>query len=336
MTIQAVTWLRAPRTRSALIGSLVAFAAFAAGCGGAAAQKLSGRAITIIVPYTPGTGPDIVARTIGEELQQRWNQPVIIDNKPGASGNIGTHLAARAAPDGHTLLITASPFTQNLSLFKNVPYDPVKSFAPVIQAAVGSIALAVHPSVAATSTQEFVDYVKARPGQINYASPGVGTPHHLTMELFKLTARANLMHIPHKDFGGAIASLVGGHVSAMFIPLHSALPVAQDRRIRLLGIASRERVRAVPELPTLAEQGLPGFEADVWFGMLAPAGTPPEIVAKYNTTINEILRTPQVVERLAKQGLVSVGGSPDRFGEFIANDIVKWRTVVKEAGIAAE
>jgi tripartite-type tricarboxylate transporter receptor subunit TctC len=330
---QIATCLRA---RSALTWSLMALAAFAATGSSAAAQKLTGRAITIIVPFTPGTGPDIVARAIGEELQQRWGQPVVIDNKPGASGNIGTHAAARAAPDGHMLLLTAGPFTQNLSLFKNIPYDPVKSFAPVIKVAVGSIALAVHPSVPATSTQEFVDYVKARPGRINYGSPGVGTPHHLTMELFKVTAQANLMHIPYKDFGGAIASLVGGHISAMFIPLHSALPPAQDRRIRLLGIASRERVHAAPELPTLAEQGLPGFEAEVWFGMLAPAGTPPEIVAKYNTSINEILRTPQVVERLARQGVVTAGGSPERFGEFIANDIIKWQKVVKEAGIAAE
>jgi tripartite-type tricarboxylate transporter receptor subunit TctC len=330
MTIRKATC----RTRTAFIWSVTALAGFAAG-GDATAQKLSGRAITIIVPFTPATGPDIVARTIGGELQQRWGQPVVIDNKPGATGKIGAYAAARAAPDGHTLLITG-PFTQNISLFKNLPYDPVKSFTPIMKVAAGSIALTVHPSVPANSTQEFVDYVNGRPGRINYASPGVGTAHHLTMELFKLTAQINVMHIPHKDFGGAIASLVGGHVSAMFIPLHAALPPAQDRMIRLLAVASKERVHAAPELPTLAEQGWPGFEADVWSGMLAPAGTPPEIVAKYNTTINEILRTPQVAERLAKQGLVAIGGSPERFAEFIANDMVKWQKLVKEAGIAAE
>ena len=330
---QIATWLR---TRWALTCSLMALATFVAAGGDATAQKLSGRAVTIIVPASPGTGPDIVARAIGGELQQWWGQPVVIDNKPGASGNIGTHAAARATPDGHTLLMPASPFTQNLSLFKNVPYDPVKSFTPIIQVAAGFMALAVHPSVPTTSAQEFVDFIKARPGQVNYGSPGVGTPHHLTMELFKLTAQINLTHIPHKDMSGAIASLVGGHVSAMVVSLSVALPHAQDRRIRLLGVASGQRARAVPELPTLAEQGFPGSEADLWYGMLAPAGTSSEIVAKYNTTVNEILRTPQVVERLAKQGLVPVGGSPEEFGKLIASDIVKWRTVVMEAGIAAE
>jgi len=300
------------------------------------AQKLSARAITIIAPTSPGTGPDILARTIGGELQQRWGQTVVVDNKPGAGGNIGTHAAARAVPDGHTLLLAASPFTQNIALFKNLSYDPVKSFTPIVEAAAGSMVLAVHPSVPATTAQDFVDYVRARPGQINYASPGVGTPHHLSMELFKLAVRADLIHVPHKDMGGAIASLVGGYVSAMFSPLNSALPPAQDQRIRLLGVASNQRVYAAPELPTLTEQGLPGIEANLWFGMLAPAGTPREIVVKYNTTINEILRAPQVAERLAKQGLVAVGGSPERFGEFIAKDVVKWQKVVREAGIAAE
>jgi tripartite-type tricarboxylate transporter receptor subunit TctC len=314
----------------------MALATFVVPGADATAQKLSGHTITIIAPTSPGTGPDILARTIGGELQQRWGQTVVIDNKPGAGGNIGTHAAARAAPDGHTLLLAASPFTQNMALFKNLSYDPVKSFTPIVEAAAGSMVLAVHPSVPASTAQEFVGYVKARPGQINYASPGVGTPHHLTMELFRLAVRANLIHIPHKDGGGAIASLVGGHVSAMFSPLNSALPPAQDRRIRLLGVASNERVHAAPELPTLTEQGLPGIEADLWFGMLAPAGTPREIVVKYNTTINEILRAPQVAERLAKQGLVAVGGSPERFGEFIAKDVVKWQKVVREAGIAAE
>jgi len=336
MPIQLATWSRPRRARSALIWSLMALAGFASASGDATAQKLSGRTITIIVPYTPGSGPDMVARTIGEEIQQRWGQTVITDNKPGASGNIGAQAVARATPDGHTLLMTASPFTQNLSLFKNVPYDPVKSFTPIIQAAVGPMALAVHPSVPATSAQEFVGHVRARPGQVNYGSPGVGTPHHLAMELFKLTARADLMHIPHKDMGGALANLVGGHVSAMFSSLQVVFPPAQDRRIRLLGVASKQRVAAAPELPTLAEQGWPDFEADVWYGMLAPAGMPPDIVAKYNATVNEILRTPQVVERLAKPGLVAVGGSPDEFARFIAADIVKWRTVVKEAGIGPE
>jgi tripartite-type tricarboxylate transporter receptor subunit TctC len=302
----------------------------------AAAQRLSDRPITIIVPYSPGTGPDILARLIGEEIQQRWGQPVAVDNKPGATGNIGTQLAARAVPDGHTLLMTTNPITANISLFKNVPYDPVKSFAPVIFVGTGAIVLAVHPSIPVNSFQEFLDYVRARPGQINFGSPGVGGPHHLAMELLKLTTKISMNHIPYRGSAGATNDLIGGHVSLAFQSIHVIMPLAQTNQVRLLAIASKERSPVAPELPTLQEVGLPGFEVDLWFGVLAPAGTPQEIVERYNAVINEILRTPQVVEKLAKQGLRTGGGTPERFGDFLANDIVKWQKVVSEAGIVVD
>jgi len=302
----------------------------------AAAQKLSDRPITIIVPYSPGTGPDILARLIGEEIQTRWGQPVAVDNKPGATGNIGTQLAARAAPDGHTLLMTTNPITANISLFKNVPYDPVKSFAPVIFVGTGSLALAVHPSIPVGSFQEFLDYVRARPGQINFGSPGVGGPHHLAMELLKLTTKTSMNHIPYRGSAGATNDLIGGHVSLAFQSIHVIMPLAQTNQVRLLAIASKERSPVAPDLPTLQELGLPGFEVDLWFGVLAPAGTPQEIVERYNATINDILRTPQVVEKLAKQGLRTGGGTPERFGDFLASDIVKWQKVVSEAGIVVD
>jgi tripartite-type tricarboxylate transporter receptor subunit TctC len=314
---------------------LAAFAAIALSWSGAAAQQ-PGRAITIVVPFTPGTGPDILARVMGEEIQQRWNQPVVVENKPGASGNIGTQVVARAAPDGRTLLLTTSPFTQNVSLFKSVPYDPVADFAPIVQLTEGFMALAVHPSVPASSAKDFIEYLKARPGQVDYASPGRGTPHHLAMELFKLATGTDVKHVPYRGTAPAVQDLVGGHISAMFIPVHVGLPLAKDNQIRLLGVAYKQRVSVAPDVPTLPEQGINGVDIDFWLGLLAPAGTPPESVARYNTVLNEILRSPQIVDKLSAQGFVAVGGAAGDFGALIARDLAKWRKVVKEAGIAPE
>jgi tripartite-type tricarboxylate transporter receptor subunit TctC len=321
--------------RLALRLLLAALAAIILASTDAAAQQ-PGRAITIVVPFTPGTGPDILARVLGEEIQQRRGQPVVVENKPGASGNIGTQVVARAAPDGHTLLLTTSPFTQNVSLFKSVPYDPVADFAPIVQLTEAFMALAVHPSVPATSAQAFVDYLKARPGQVDYASPGRGTPHHLSMELFKLATGTDAKHVAYRGSAPAVQDLVGGHISAMFIPVHVGLPLAKDNQIRLLAVANKERVSVAPEVPTLPEQGIRGVDIDFWLGLLAPAGTPPETVARYNTLLNEILRSPPIAAKLTTQGFVAVGGSAGDFGALVARDLAKWRQVVKEAGIAPE
>jgi tripartite-type tricarboxylate transporter receptor subunit TctC len=294
-----------------------------------------GRAIMIVVPTTAGTGPDILARTIGEELQQRWGQPVVIENKAGASNTIGTQFVARAAPDGNTLLMAANPFTATISLFKSVPYDPVNNFAPVVQVATGSLGLAIHPSIPAYSTKDFIEYVKARPGQLNYSSPGVGVPHHLAMELFKLVAKVDMNHVPYRGTAGATQDLVGGHVSAGFQAVHVALPLVQNNQLRFLAVAGKERLRVVPDVPTFVEEGLP-VEVDFWYGVLAPAGTPPAIVERYNKEINDILRVPGIVEKLAKQGLMVAGGTSEHLGRFIVEDIVKWQKVIKEAGITAE
>jgi tripartite-type tricarboxylate transporter receptor subunit TctC len=301
-----------------------------------AQAQVAGRPITIIVPYTPGTGIDILARALGGELARDWGQPVVVDNKPGASGNIGTQLAARAAPDGQTLLMVAKTFVTNVSLFKNVPYDPVKSFAPIVKLATGSIVLAVHPSVPADSVPAFIDYVKARPGKVNYGSPGFATPHHLAMELFKHATQTDLVHIPYKGTSGVMSDLVGNHVSAMFVPTHVALPLAADRQIRILGVASPQRVAAAPDVPTLAEQGVTGFDVDIWFGLLAPTGTAPDVIARYNAVINEFLRSPAVTGALAKQGLITAGGPPEVLATLIAHDMAKWQKVIQQAGITAE
>jgi tripartite-type tricarboxylate transporter receptor subunit TctC len=314
--------------------ALCAGIAFAA--GPAAAQRLSERPIFLVVPFTPGSGPDVLARIVGEEIRKRWNQPVVIENKPGASGNLGAAAAARAAPDGHTLVLSVNTFLMNAALYKNLPYDPVKSFEPIIELATGSLALAAHPSVPAKTTQELIAHAKANPGKLTYASPGRGTPQHLAMELFKLTAGVNLTHVPYTGSAGAVKDLAGGHVNTMFIPVHTVLPLAADNQVRLFAIGSEQRSTLAPEVPTLAEQGLSGFEVDLWYALSAPAGTPRDIIDRYNKVVNEILAAPDVKEQFAKQGLVPEGGTPQRLADLIAKDLPRWAKVVKEAGITAE
>jgi tripartite-type tricarboxylate transporter receptor subunit TctC len=315
---------------------VAATCALAAMLPATATAQVAGRPITIIVPYSPGTGIDILARALGAELSQKWGQPVVVDNKTGASGTIGTGVAARAEPDGNTLLMMAKVFVVNPSLFKSVPYDPVASFTPIVKLATGSIVLAVHPSIPATSVQEFVQYAKSKPGQLNYGSPGFGTPHHLAMELFKQATHTTLTHVPYRGTAGVMNDIIGNHVSAMFVPTHVALPLADAKEIRILGVASDKRVAAAPDVPTLIEQGLPGFEVDLWFGLLAPAGTPPDVVARYNSVLNEFLHAPKMVAELGKQGLVSSGGTPEVLRDLIANDLAKWQKIIRDAGITAE
>ncbi len=301
-----------------------------------AAAQQPGRTITIVVPYTPGTGIDILARLLGEELQKRWGQPVVVENKPGASGNIGTQQVARAAPDGHTLLMAANTFVMNASLYKSLPYDPQTSFSPIVEVATGAIALVVHPSLATTNVSELIADAKARPDQINYASPGRGTPQHMTMELFKLTVGVSLTHVPYSGSAGAVRDLVGGHVSAMFLPLHTALPLVADKQIRLLAIGGSARSALAPDTPTLEEQGVAGFDVDLWYALLAPAGMSAELVARYNAEINAILKQPAVHDTLAKQGLQARGGTAARLADMMASDQPRWAKVVKDAGISPE
>lgn len=299
-----------------------------------AAQPLSDRPITIVVPFTAGTGIDILARIFGDELQQRWGQTVTIENRPGASGNIGSQYAATRPADGHSIMMTVNTFVMNVSLFKSVPYDPQKSFAPIVEVAVGQLALAVHPSLPAQSARALVALAKESPGKINYASPGRGTPQHLAMELLKLTAQIDLVHVPYSGSAGAVRDLVGGHVGAMFIPLHTVLPLANDKQVRLLAIGSAERSALAPDIPTFAEEGLAGIDIELWYALLAPAGTPADLVARYNQTANDILSSSTVRDALAKQGLNARGGSPADLARLIAADQARWAKVIKDAGIA--
>lgn len=303
----------------------------------ALAQSLIQRPVKIIVPFTPGTGMDILARIIGEQMRQRSGQPVVVENRVGASGNIGSQVVATSAPDGYTLMVTANTFTMTPSLYKSVPYDVVKDFAPVGAIANGQMVLAVHPaSVKATNLKDFIAEAKANPGKIDYASPGNGTPQHLAMESFKQAAGINLNHIPYKGSGGAVQDLLGGQVAAMIMPVHTALPFLADNRIRVLGVTSAERSPVAPQLPTMAEQGVAGFDVDLWFAMYAPGKTPPDMIKGLNAELNSILSDPAVRESIQKQGLVVKTGTPEALAKITATDLARWAKVVADAKIEAE
>jgi tripartite-type tricarboxylate transporter receptor subunit TctC len=304
--------------------------------GAGVARGESHQVIRIIVPFTAGAGPDLLARILGDELRQRWNEAVITENRPGASGNIGTLAAARASPDGQTLLVTVNTFVMNASLYRSLPYDPEKSFAPIAEIATGALALVVHPSVKANNVEELVALARARSGEINYASPGRGTPQHLAMELFKLATQINLTHIPYSGSAEAVKDLLGGHVSAMFLPIHTALPLVNQQQIRILAVGSKVRSPQAPQVPTLAELGMTNFDVDLWFGILAPAGTSKTVVDRYNAVFNEILKQPNVQAALEKQGLIAQGGPPERLSELIVKDRLRWAKAVKDAGITSE
>jgi tripartite-type tricarboxylate transporter receptor subunit TctC len=311
---------------------------------GASAQttpKLSGtaypnRPITIVVPFTPGTGMDILARTVGQKLGERLGQSVIVDNRPGASGNIGAALVAKAAPDGYTLLISGNPLVMNVSLNKDVAFDPIKDLAPVEEMALGTLAITINPSVPANSVKEFVAYAKGNPGKLAYGSPGVGTPQHLATELFKSTTGIDMLHVPYKGSAGAITGLLSGEIAFMFNAVHAVLPQAKAGKLKILAVAGAKRSPVEPNIPTVAESGYPEFDVDLWYGLLAPAGTPREIISRLNSEITQILSSPEMRETLANQGLDAVTGTPEQFGALMKADLARWAQVVKTAGIRAE
>jgi tripartite-type tricarboxylate transporter receptor subunit TctC len=294
------------------------------------------RPVQIIVPFTPGTGMDILARLVGQKLSERWGQPVIVDNRPGASGNIGTDLVAKAAPDGYTLLITANTLVMTVSLYRNMPYDPIKDLAPVEKMAVGTMAITLNPSIPAHTLKEFVAYAKANPGKLAYGSPGVGTPQHLATELLKSEAGIDMLHIPYKGSAGAITGLMSGDVAMMSNALHAVLPQVKAGKINVIAVGGPKRSHVSPDTPTFAESGYPDFDVDFWYGLLAPAATPKEIIAKLNQDIAQVLNAPEMREKLSEQGLEPVTGTPEQFADLIRTDLARWAKVIKTAGITAE
>jgi tripartite-type tricarboxylate transporter receptor subunit TctC len=299
-----------------------------------AQEPYPARNVRVIVPFSPGTGIDILARTLGARLTERWKTSVIVDNRAGASGNIGTEAVAKSAPDGYTLLMTASTIVTNRGFFKAIPYDAVKDFAPVMPLALGSLAFVTHPSLPVRSVREFVSLAKAQPGAINYASPGNGTPHHLAMELFKQRTGIDVKHIPYKGTGPAVADILGGHVSVMFLPIHVALPHAQSMKLRLLAAGGSRRAAATPNVPSLAEAaGVRDIDVDIWYALYAPAGTAASVIARLNSDIGALLRENDTSDTLAKQGLTPTGGTPDDLARLTRADLERWLKVVREARI---
>lgn len=299
--------------------------------------KYPSRAIRILVPFSPGGGIDILARTTGQRLAEKWGVPVVVENRIGASGNIGTQAAASSPADGYTLLMTANTISMAPSLFPDVRFDPNKDFAPITELALGSLALVATPSFPAKSFRDLVTLAKASPGKINYSSPGVGTPHHLAMELVKQRAGINLQHVPYKGSAGALNDLVSGQVSVGFMPIHQVLPQAQAGQLRLLAAGGLRRTLVTPDTPSLAEaSGLQDVDVDMWYGAYAPAGTPNDIIQKINRDMIEVLAMPDVRSVLEKQGLTALSSSPAELGELTRRDLDRWQAVIKSANIRAE
>src|SRR5436190_14727270 len=278
--------------------------------------------IKLIVPFTPGTGIDILARTLGQKMGDDWKTGVVVDNRPGASGNIGTEAVAKSPPDGYTLLMTASTIVLNRSLFKSIPYDPVKDFAPVAPLAIGRLALVTHPSVNAKAVKELIAFAKANPGKLFYGSPGNGTPHHLAMEQFKTATGIDIVHVPYKGTAGAVQDLVGGRIGVMFLPVHVALPLVEAGKLNMLAAGGSQRATATPNVPSLAEAaGVRDIETDIWYALYAPAQTPREIVTKLNGEVNAVLKKADVSDTLLKQGLQPTGGTPDQLEQLTKSDL---------------
>jgi tripartite-type tricarboxylate transporter receptor subunit TctC len=303
--------------------------------GIAAAQDYPSRTVHVIVPYTPGTGADILARLLGPRLAERWKVAVVTDNKPGATGNIGADFVAKSAPDGHTLLFVATSFGTTPALTR-VPFDPVKSFAPVALVATSGLVVVVNPQLPASSMREFIELAKREPGKLHYSSPGNGGPQHLAMELLKLETGMNIVHVPYKSAAGALTDVVGGHVQATIAAVQTAHPHVASGKLRGIGVMSVTRSQAFPEVPTLKEQGLPELEVETWYGAFAPANTPPSAIAKINDEINTLLKDSAIRELLAKQGMTPVGGPPERLGELVKRELERWTRVVNTAGIKAD
>ena len=304
----------------------------------AAVAQIAGgdKNITFVVPFSAGSGPDSIARLVGQYLQQRWKQTIIIDNRVGASGNIGSSAVARAEPDGLTMLVTANTLVMNVSLFKTIPYDPVKSFAPVAGLVYSVFACAVHKSLGVTSIAELVALAKSKPGEINFGSPGPGAPHHIALELFKQKTGVDIRHVPYRQLASAMQDLAGGHIGGMFMPAVQARSLAASGNVIMLAVSGDSRTGIAPNVPTLAEAGAPGVDIDNWWAILAPAGTPADIVQRYNVAINDMLSDPAVKAKLDAQALQIIGGSPERLQTIIANDVVRWAAVIKSAGIKPE
>jgi tripartite-type tricarboxylate transporter receptor subunit TctC len=313
---------------------LLALAVLGANCAFAqGAASYPAKPIRIVVPFPAAGTTDILARAVGNEMQKAWGQPVIVENRPGAGGNLGSDIVAKAAPDGYTLLVGAvSPQAINVTLYPKMPYDVMRDFAHITLIAAVPNLLEVHPSVPVKTVKELIDLAKSKPGQLSYASSGNGTSIHLSAELFKTMAGVDMLHIPYKGSAPAVTDLIAGQVQLMFDNLPSSIAQVKAGKLRPIAVTTLKRSPALPEVPTIAESGLPGYDASSWFGMHAPAGTPKDIISKIHGVVTKSLQTPDMIERLSTQGAQPVGNTPEEFTEFLRAEIAKWAKVVKASG----
>jgi tripartite-type tricarboxylate transporter receptor subunit TctC len=300
------------------------------------AQTYPSKPITIVIGYTPGAVSDLAARTIGEGLHQAWGQPVIVDNKPGSGGNIGAAFTSRATPDGYTLMVgTDAQMSSNTHLYKHAGYDPVKDFAPVAYAGLNIICLAVNAQLPINNVAELIAYAKANPGKLSYGSSGTGSPHHLAGVLLAQKAGVDIQHVPYRGGGAAANDLLGGHIGAAFLSLSAAVPHMNTGKIRIIAMVEKTRYSAMPSIPTVGET-VPGFEMSSWLGIFAPAGTPPDIVAKLNDGIAKVLNVDAVKQKLGNLGLVVVAGKPEELANVVKDGLKVRGELVKAAGIQPE
>ena len=294
------------------------------------------RAIKILVPYPPGGFNDTLARTIGAKLQAAWGQPVVVENRPGGNTLIGTEAAAKSPADGYTIFVTPFAFAVNQSIFKKLPYDPVKDFAPITLAATTPNIIVVNPSLGVNSVKELIARAKEKPGALNYASTGTGSSNHLSMELFKQMAGVDITHVPYKGSAPAVTDLIGGQVGVMFDNVPNIINQVKSGRLKALAVTTKEKSPHVPDLPTVAEAGVPGYEVTVWFGFAAPAGTPRPILDKLNAEIVKSLRMADVREKFSAQGVDVVGSTSEQFAAYLRQQMDLWAKVVKAAGVTPE
>ena len=323
------------RTRAAVLACIATLAG--SGAGSALAQNYPTRVVRVVVPQAPGAQSELFARMLGQKLGESLGQSVINDPRPGAGGAIGAEVAARAAPDGYTLLFgTNSTHGSNPALYARLPYDPVRDFAPIALTVGMPYVLSVHPSLPVTSLKQLIAFAKSKPGQLYYASAGNGSTHHLSGELLRSMARINIVHVPYKGGPPATAATVGGEVSMLFNTVGSVQPSVKSGRLRALAVTTTSRSGALPDVPTMAEAGLPGFEMQSWFGLLAPAGTPRPIISRLNAETIKALNTPEMKSAIATMGANLMSGSPEQFADHIKSEIGRIGEIVKAAGIKTE
>jgi tripartite-type tricarboxylate transporter receptor subunit TctC len=302
----------------------------------AAAQAYPAKPVKIVVAFTAGGTSDIMARTLAQRLSERYKQPFLVENKPGAGGNIGTEAVVRAPADGYTLIVNSvGPMAVNPTLYRNLPYDPMTDLTPIAQISDVPNVLVVHPSLGVKSLEQFVAYARANPGRLNYASTGIGTSSHLSGYMLATRAGFDAAHIPYKG-AEAVKDLLAGRIQFMFATIPSIIAHIKAGNVIAIGVTSAKRSRSMPEVPTVAESGFPGFEAGSWFGLFAPRGTPAAIVAELNRATNEFIAERQVQARMIEEGADPAGGTPEQFGAFVRSEFEKWRAVVRQSGATVD